>query len=251
MLYKYVGHEDIDKLIEYLKYFVESGTIFASQPVSFNDPAEFKIIFNFDASPEIIKEKYFSDNRNHSDVDFNKWYDGFDENAKWYMGYSIRETYLTHNGTICLTRDSDNYLMWSHYAHSHTGFCIGFDDNIVNCIEDYAVFGDVNYTNLVPQFNYFAEDLVKFASAMFLHKGLPWAYEKEFRIITDKWGSKKIDKSIIKEIVIGCRAPIQLQDFVCELIGTGIEVSKVSLSYDTYNLKKIPLEKNTYFQGDV
>lgn len=64
-------------------------------------------------------------------------------------------------------------------------------------------------------------------------------------------GVKKIDKSLIKEIVIGCRAPFQLQNFVSELIGTGIEVSKMGLSQDNYSLKKIPLEKNMFFQGDV
>lgn len=251
MLYKYIGHEDTEQTIEYLKYFIEKGTIFASKPVSFNDPAEFKIIFDFDAEPDIKKEKYFSDNPNHSDTDFEKWNAGFDDQAKWYAGYSTRQTYLTQNGTICLTRDSDNYLMWSHYAHSHTGFCIGFDDSIVNCIDDYAVFGDVNYTNLIPKFNYFTDNLEKFASAMFLHKGLPWAYEKEFRIITDKWGIKKIDKSLIKEIVIGCRAPFELQKFVSDTVGAGIKVSKMSLSHDTYALNKRPLKKNTYFQGDA
>ncbi|UAN51657.1 MULTISPECIES: DUF2971 domain-containing protein [unclassified Serratia (in: enterobacteria)] len=251
MLYKYVGHENIEQVIEYLKCFIEKGTMFASKPVYFNDPAEFKVIFNFDAEPDIIKGKYFSDNPNHLDTDFKKWNDSFDDHAKWHVGYSTREAYLTQNGTICLTRDNNNYLMWSHYAHSHTGFCIGFDDSIVNCIDDCAVFGDVNYTNSIPKFNYFTEDLEKFASAIFLHKGLPWAYEKEFRIITDKWGVKKIDKSLIKEIVIGCRAPFQLQNFVSELIGTGIEVSKMGLSQDNYSLKKIPLEKNMFFQGDV
>ncbi|NDL64326.1 DUF2971 domain-containing protein [Acerihabitans arboris] len=251
MLYKYVGHESIEQVIEYLKCFVEKGTIFASKPITFNDPAEFKIIFSFDAEPDVVKKKYFSDHPTHTETDFKNWYNSFDEHAQWYVGYSTREIYLTQNGTICLTRDSDNYLMWSHYARSHTGFCIGFDDSIADCIEDYAVFGDVNYSQAVPGFNYFTETLENFAVAMFLHKGLPWAYEKEFRIVTDKWGIKKFDKSLIKEIVIGCRAPVQLQDYVSELIDTDIRVSKMGLSQDTYSLKKIPLKKNGYFQGDV
>ncbi len=251
MLYKYVGHENIKQVIEYLNFFIEEGTILASKPISFNDPAEFKIIFDFDAEPEIIKEKYFSDNPSHSYIDFKKWYESFDEQYKWHMSYTLRETYLSQNGTICLTRDNDNYLMWSHYAHSHTGFCIGFDDSIVDCIDDYAVFGDVNYTNSIPRFNYFTENLEKFAAAMFLHKGLQWAYEKEFRIITDRWGAKKIDKSLIKEIVIGCRAPYQLQEFVSKTISTDIKVSKMGLSHDTYSLRKLPLKKKNYFQGDV
>ena len=251
MLYKYIGHENVEQVIEYLKCFVEKGTIFASKPITFNDPAEFKVILNFDAEPQIIERKYFLDNPNNTKNDFNNWHNSFNKHAKWYTGYSIREIYLTQNGTICLTRDSDNYLMWSHYARSHTGLCIGFDDSIVECIEDHAVFGDVKYSQSIPSFNYFTETLEDFAEAMFLHKGLPWAYEKEFRIVTDKWGVKKFNKSLIKEVVIGCRAPAKLQDYVSELIDTDIEVSKMGLSTDTYGLRKIPLKKKNYFQGDV
>lgn len=251
MLYKYVGHENVEQIIEYLKCYLEKGTIFSSKAISFNDPAEFKVVFDFDADPDVIKRKYFLDNPKHLDTDFKKWLNDFDDHHKSYLEYSTREAYLTQTGTICLTRDSDNYLMWSHYAHSHTGFCIGFDEDIVNCIDDWAVFGDVNYTNSIPKFNYFTEDLKKFAIAMFLHKGTPWAYEKEFRIITNTWGVKNIDKSLIKEIVIGCRASIQLQNFISETIGPSIKVSKMGLSHDTYSLKKIHLNTKVYFQGDV
>ena len=42
MLYKYVGHEDPNELIKILKFFIEDGTIRATRPHDFNDPAEFK-----------------------------------------------------------------------------------------------------------------------------------------------------------------------------------------------------------------
>jgi hypothetical protein len=42
VLYKYVGHEDPNELIKILKFFIEDGTIRATRPHDFNDPAEFK-----------------------------------------------------------------------------------------------------------------------------------------------------------------------------------------------------------------
>jgi hypothetical protein len=30
-------------------------------------------------------------------------------------------------GLLCFSRSWDNLLLWSHYAASHTGFCLGFD----------------------------------------------------------------------------------------------------------------------------
>lgn len=251
MLYKYVGHENVEQAIEYLKCFIENGTIFASKPTTFNDPAEFKVNFNFNAELEDMRKRYFSSNPTRTVIDFKNWYKDFDDNAKWYAWYSARETYLTQCGTICLTRDSDNYLMWSHYARSHTGFCIGFDDDIINCTEDCEVFGDVNYSQTVPAYNYFTETLENFTKAVFLHKGLHWEYEKEFRIVTYNSGVKKFDKSLIKEIVIGCRAPFELQNYVSELIDSDIKVSKMRLAQDTYSLEKVPLQKNLYFQGNV
>jgi hypothetical protein len=251
MLYKYVGHENTDEVIKYLKCFIDDGTIYASQPLSFNDPAEFKVNINFDATKEEIRKKYFLDNPKLTEKDFSHWHKNFDDQAKWYAKYSTREAFLTRFGTICLTRDCDNFLMWSHYARHHTGFCIGFDDSIADSVDDRSVYGDVNYSTSIPSIYYFKEGIEKLAKAFFLNKGASWAYEQEFRIITNYWGMKKFEKSTIKEVVLGCRAPAKLQDQLVHLIGTEIQVNKMALSSDHYALKKIALEKDVYFQGDA
>ncbi|WP_375700730.1 hypothetical protein [Klebsiella pneumoniae] len=46
--------EDPNELIKILKFFIEDGTIRATRPHDFNDPAEFKAKFSFDAT---IQEK--------------------------------------------------------------------------------------------------------------------------------------------------------------------------------------------------
>src|ERR1035438_1500691 len=51
MLYKYVGAENGKQALEVLKYFCEAYTLKASEPTSFNDPFEFKIVADFEATP--------------------------------------------------------------------------------------------------------------------------------------------------------------------------------------------------------
>ncbi|MCU2734203.1 DUF2971 domain-containing protein [Enterobacter hormaechei subsp. steigerwaltii] len=251
MLYKYVGNVDANKAVEYLKAFVENGTIYSSRPFDFNDPAELKVRFDFEANFELIKKRFKRDRPNETEQGFYNWYNSFNDHAKWWVAYNTREQCLSSDGIVCLTREYDNFLMWSHYAHSHTGFCIGFNDEFVKTIDDRGFEGDVKYVRSYPRFNYFLDQEVDYLSAVYLHKGEPWAYEKEFRVITKSHGIKNFDNSHIKEIILGCRASQVLVDYSFELLDKGIAVYKMAISEDTYQLRKIPVLKNHYFQGDV
>ncbi|MBT0729234.1 DUF2971 domain-containing protein [Rosenbergiella nectarea] len=251
MLYKYVGNIDDDKVIEYLDAFVNKGTIYASRTLDFNDPAELKLIFNFDAEFEIIKKRFHLDCPRRTEYDFRKWYERFDKNSKWLIKYNMREHTLTTKGIVCLTRDYDNYLMWSHYANSHTGFCIGFDSVFTHSIEDRGLEGEVVYVDTYPRFNYYTDSSQEYLNCTYLHKGMPWAYENEYRVITEGCGIKRFDKSLIKEITLGCRASFKLQDYASKLIDKGIDVYKMALDRDSYRLKRVPVKKGEYFQGDT
>ena len=77
----------------------------------------------------------------------------------------------------CFTIKKDNLLMWSHYANSHTGYCVEFntDNPAIKCAHK------VNYSNQYPELTYplDVEDLIVLA----LNKSIEWAYEDEFRLI--------------------------------------------------------------------
>ncbi|MCU4703326.1 DUF2971 domain-containing protein [Klebsiella pneumoniae] len=60
--------------------------------------------------------------------------------------------------------------MWSHYSASHTGFCIGFDDDFVRTIGDVALAGSVQYRENVPLFNFFTDPKEEFAHKIFFTK---------------------------------------------------------------------------------
>ncbi|HBV6183205.1 TPA: DUF2971 domain-containing protein, partial [Klebsiella pneumoniae] len=147
MLYKYIGNHDSEETIKCLKYFLEDGTIKASDPFSFNDPSELKIDLGLDTTREIAKKRYRKDRPNESN--FDQWFSGLKQ-AKWYTINATRQQIMSTYGIVCLTPNPDNYLMWSHYSASHTGFCIGFDDDFVRTIGDVALAGSVQYRENVP-----------------------------------------------------------------------------------------------------
>lgn len=106
------------------------------------------------------------------------------------------------------------------------------------------------YVDFYPRYNYYTDDPVNYLSATYLHKGLPWSYEKEYRVITDGYGVKRFDKSLIKEVTLGCRASFELQDHACKLI----EKVLASLKWrgkDSYKLERVPVKKITIFRGRV
>lgn len=83
------------------------------------------------------------------------------------------------HGLLCFSKNWRNPVLWSHYAESHTGICLGFD------IPD-EILGEVNYSpsrlevddsvwinpNLVPP---------KEAQKLLFTKYEHWQYEDEVR----------------------------------------------------------------------
>lgn len=72
----------------------------------------------------------------------------------WFeMNWSCRPEDLNKIfGVLSLTPHADNYLMWSHYAKSHKGFCVEFDTRLL--IESIAGhFQKVMYKKDIPYFS--------------------------------------------------------------------------------------------------
>ena len=75
-------------------------------------------------------------------------------------------------------------LMWSHYAASHTGFCLQFD----GAFDPFAQAKEVCYKENVGELSLssIANEDEEFKRAMFLTKAKCWCYESEWRIIDPK-----------------------------------------------------------------
>lgn len=88
-------------------------------------------------------------------------------------------------GLLCFSKKWENPVLWSHYAASHTGFCLGFDlnDNRVAVTEvKYSrkrIRVDFNGEPTAADLN---DDLLK---TLLSTKFYDWSYEDEVRVLVD------------------------------------------------------------------
>lgn len=83
----------------------------------------------------------------------------------------------------CFTDSFDNILMWSHYAESHTGYCIKYDT-----IEIFKKFqSQLNFVEYEKEITTWAnskENYDKYLNLQKIYctKSLNWSYENEWRL---------------------------------------------------------------------
>lgn len=115
-----------------------------------------------------------------------------------------REQDLERYGVVCLTTVRDNILMWSHYAASHTGICLGYAPT--QEAMDFATSYKVSYESVRPQFNLMKSMVEQEIFESLVTKSKDWEYEKEWRMIDHKIGERKkvYPPKALVEIVFGC-----------------------------------------------
>ena len=101
----------------------------------------------------------------------------------------------------CFSRNPDNYLLWSHYANGHRGFCVGFDfESITNTIDKIETIEyknqiiflkDVTYHPITPlvDVNNQREFSQKISIDVLSNKYHFWKYELEVRLIKQTIGN--------------------------------------------------------------
>lgn len=99
---------------------------------------------------------------------------------------------------ICsASKDKNIGLMWSHYANSHTGCCIGFE---LGDTKKWTKL-EVDYKDTLPSC-----DSLNNIEQVLKTKSSHWWYEKEVRFIKDKSDKSTSTMPIkIKEIYLGTR----------------------------------------------
>ena len=125
---------------------------------------------------------------------------------------------------ICsLSKDPNNYLMWSHYCDGHTGLVFGVE------INSFDEVRDINYDgllNLTPN-NYSDNSAIDILS----QKHNVWNYEKEVRVFVRDKNYTDVE---IKQIIIGSRMSTQDQSLfkkLVESINPDIKILKSDIDY--------------------
>ena len=110
--------------------------------MDFNDPFDCKMDFTFEGSDDADYRKLFEgklkdDYGNLSQEEIKQKVDDllkeeFHKTDEWKIYHrriysKLFEEEAARLGMLCLSERPDDILMWSHYAGSHTGFCLEFD----------------------------------------------------------------------------------------------------------------------------
>ena len=260
-LYKY--RQGNDHTLQMLK----NQELYFSFVKDFNDPFDCRIMIDYNGSdennwralaereriPEPIKQRALEGLRS-IDFDANK--------IKQIYEKTDFKTYVI----CCLSEIRNNLLMWSHYAKSHSGICVGFeiatqdklpfikiDDCATNGLlsRGFLLVSKVDYCDECPK-PYKIFDDPRHILTFLTTKGKGWEYEQEYRIILPyKEINKNIiqfDKSILKEVILGHNIQDKFKEQVLELIaneyvsnGYSVDVFQSRLSDSQYelNMEKI------------
>lgn len=142
-------------------------------------------------------------------------------------------------GILSLTTRKNNFIMWSHYAASHTGICIGFDMNkVFDAVK--GTLGKVTYQTTLPV-KHLNDAAEQFIHNLLFTKSNDWEYEDEYRLIktTASKASIRIPLDAILEITFGCKIEQVKKNEIIEVIKDkipGCKIYEASLSKTKFEL---------------
>jgi hypothetical protein len=194
------------RLNDYLYESLRLGSLWFSHQLVLNDPfdCKYSLSENFldrilqeatssvyndlkKANPDIgITEAHLLDMKKYLSKN-QEWMNNLHNMLFMDMGWSI----------CCFSTDSQNDLMWSHYADNHKGACLIFDTEEMS--EPFQKLSAVLYDDKFP----IIESMDDLSTAL-LSKRKAWQYEKEWRVITNISGYLPFNKKALVGIHFGC-----------------------------------------------
>lgn len=239
---------------------LENSTIAFSHPLSFNDPYDcFIKLVDFKKVPKNYRQSLIDQYFAHLDTTekakmLAKMSKTPDEVAIKLLETKGMDNELVDRGVSCFSRKNDNLLMWSHYADSHKGICIGFNllelylsmDRHSN--EKMVVLAD--YTDTFSPLSYYEhkiESIVRWLKT----KSNIWSYEEEIRIImkglkfneTSKFIAG-VDQRAFNSVYLGTRVSTENEKLILELCKKRypeVTVSKIKPMESQFKLESFRL----------
>jgi hypothetical protein len=144
-------------------------------------------------------------------------------------------------GVFSLSECPDEQLIWSHYADSHQGYCVGYPCPMHNISPTYVY--QVQYEERLPQLS--AEQLVcepgDAWGTLLRTKPDQWSYEKEWRLMVGPGMHGLDDKLLVpRRVVFGARISAENERRVRSATeGQSIDFFRVVLEANDYELRLI------------
>lgn len=275
-MFKYLPPDRIDVLTNNLLCF--------NNPLNFNDPFEFNVNFEFiglakniydgiqtfnindylsnsdidtfNSFPQSIKNVFIKSIQLKAITELNKQQD-FITNFATSTFNKFNALFINATRVLSLTQNPKNILMWGHYAQSHRGFVIEFNNehsffNQKRSEKDeYGFLRKVIYQKDLPSIDPNQEGQV----THFLTKSLDWKYEKEWRmLLPESSADKKIEfenkifdlyyipSDAIKNIILGCNCTNSFKDEIKEIVSSRKDFNHIRILHANRSTKKFDID---------
>ncbi len=251
--------QTISKLFELLTK-IDFNAVLAEYFAKGNDfPKEIKQMFDTPFLAE-AKNKILHPNS----IQYNNESTNIESFVELLIVLNVLPAVLQRQATVaCFTETIDSILMWSHYAHYHQGFALGYDlqpitQNQLAGVGLFPVIYDKKRYDANHYIAYWLGSFMKLPIHMndnmasiklLLYKALEWEYEKEWRLMkhANSNGLASLSEPVQiapNSIYYGCRIADESYQELHEIAQTkGLEEYKMVLDEggDSYNLKVQPL----------
>ena len=224
-LYKY---KPIDK---YLLAMLLNNELYFASPDQLNDPLDCRI-----SVVESIKHAH----ANAINDEQRKWLDRVAAMPEW----EEKDELTKKIGIFSLSKTPLSACMWSHYADSHQGVCLGFKLPFDWMDEDHTdinIMGDVEYSNenrFIAILTNGYDIAVKLSvntrppvlcninwwqgiSYGYMTKGKDWEYEEEYRLLRPTNGNVAFDPSYLHEIIFGMEVTDEDKALILQILSQG------------------------------
>ena len=187
------------KLYKYREFSDRTYRIFTHRelyfpsPSQFNDPFDCRMRYSTDCTKNDFC-KFVKDSSKVTEF-IRLWHPEVEFEEAISLAYPKRDLLVTDafrvehaklieaTGVFCLTIHNDDPLMWSHYAASHTGFCLEFSTTTEPLFQHAR---SVEYSVHCPVFECFNSDPTQIVQRAIFRKSPHWKYEDEWRVIGTK-----------------------------------------------------------------
>ena len=253
MLYKYVslsanGNSEIDNLkINTLS----NNQLYLASPLEFNDPYDCELNIDISEQLQVFAKSMIENEIKKYAVNRatkRQYEKGKNKLSKEVENDIIKlkielqddwEKLKKEIAVCCLSEYRNSILMWSHYANSYRGFCIGYDFS--EMIEMYkGNILPVLYTDELTSIQKYLNIKNKYTAGVHatVSKSTVWKYENEWRIISSLCKTEKdklINAPIPKDLYFGSKINSNTRTNLIEIARTNNIRNIFDITFDKKN----------------
>ena len=210
--------------LKFVENILSLNEIYLSSPEQFNDPFDCSPTFDFSCTTEeaeaLADRTLARDKTERTPEELlaakQKFLAAFPipnlEEAHDHMRGAHDRAVRSNMGVYSLSARMDSPLLWSHYADSHHGLCIGFNPDL----HPFNIAQRVEYSKLRNAVNPFKQNPDEILANSILQKSEDWTYEEEWRIALPNAARKSVsfEDGAITAIIFGARMPQDQIDLV-------------------------------------